>query len=741
MTDAILELTKITQAVAMADSPLDQVRIIVDEISQFLSMDVCSLYRMNEARDMVLLATHGLQKNRPVKIPAGKGLVGLVVENRHTINLANSLNHPAYFHVEDIKEELFKSFCGAPMVANGEVIGVLVVQGRKAKKLSEKQEAFLATMASHIALIVQQLPKQLSRPRTDYVVSGIAASEGLGIGRAVRVNSAGLKDVSIAYNTDPEQEKVRWVKLLEEVLAHFESEKQALELHSSDEISSMFDAYKMLLLDQTLSLRVEELITEGFAIQYAIKQAIQHFAELFQKMDDQYLKERGVDVWHIGNKLYQTLQGQNKDELSDDQDMILVGEDVSVSDIAACKQERLKAIVCATGSRLSHTSILANALGIPAVMGIDKIIDREDLEVLVVDGFEGKVYLNPKQHILSEFKAQIERQDELKKELDNYRSLPSVTHDGTPVALYANSGLMADITPGIRHGAEGIGLFRTEIPFILSESFPTEEEQCAIYKNVFERYENKPVYMRTLDIGGDKQLPYFPIGWEENPAMGWRGIRFTLDNIQLLMTQVRAMIRAAGPAGELNILLPMVSSLEELDAFRQVLNDALDQLQSEGFEIKRPKLGVMIEIPAAISQIKFWANDIDFISVGTNDLCQYLMAVDRNNTKVSKRIDHVHPALINEMHRIMGEANRHQLPVCVCGEMASEPVAVLLLIGLGVRRLSVSSARIPKLKAMIRQLEISDAEKFAQEAMGQRYASTIRGLGEALLEKLNAQLS
>jgi phosphotransferase system enzyme I (PtsI)/phosphotransferase system enzyme I (PtsP) len=299
--------------------------------------------------------------------------------------------------------------------------------------------------------------------------------------------------------------------------------------------------------------------------------------------------------------------------------------------------------------------------------------------------------------------------------------------------------LLADLAPGLKYGAEGVGLYRTEIPFLIRDSFPTEDEQVGVYKSVFDAYAGKPVYMRTLDVGGDKQLPYFPTGKEDNPALGWRGIRFTLDNVQLLVTQLRAMLRASVGHDDLHVLIPMVSATSEVDAFRDWLAEALKQLRDAGLAVKTPKVGVMVEVPAAISQIGFWHEKIDFISIGSNDLSQYLLAIDRNNFRVADRFDHVHPAIIHELYRIANAAKEQQLPVCVCGELGSDPIAVALLIGMGISRLSLSSSRLPKIKYFIRHLNATRAEQFLQMALKMDNVQAIRQAGVELLKELGLE--
>ena len=340
-----------------------------------------------------------------------------------------------------------------------------------------------------------------------------------------------------------------------------------------------------------------------------------------------------------------------------------------------------------------------------------------------------------RQALLAEYRKLADDQRFLSNRLERLRSLPAETTDHVPVTLYTNTGLLADISPGLVNGAQGVGLYRTEIPFMIRSSFPSEEEQVEVYSQVLNAYEGMPVHMRILDIGGDKQLPYFPVENEENPALGWRGMRFTLDNSPLLMTQVRAMIRSAEGHGNLRILLPMISSTSELDDFRELLADALQQLREEAYTACAPRLGVMIEVPAAISQIPVWADKIDFLSIGSNDLSQYLLALDRDNPRVAARYDHLHPAVLLEIRRILQLARAHNIPASLCGEMAADPVAVVLLLGMGLRTLSMSATKIPRIKWLIRSLAMTTMEQLADRALQCSYPAEIRGLVEAEMER------
>jgi len=742
MKSVVHELARIVQTVAMADLPIDQVNLIVESISETMAVDVCSLYLANDKQEMMLLASHGLAAKavRRVKLPPGKGLVGLVASSRHPLNLADGELHPNYFYIAETQEERFHSFCGVPIVHTGKVVGVLVVQGREIRQLSDEEQGFLVTLAAHLALLLGNSPLA----HGDMVgynerVSGVKGAPGIGIGHIKLSDHGELYSVVDTPCEDVPGTLEDWQQLLAVVRGQIDHERESLGTEITGSVAGIFSAYKMLLEDPAFVTYVEAGIEKGNWLPGALRHAIQHFAELFLAMDDPYLKARHEDVHHLGNKLFNAWRGIKPVDVPPDMDIVLVGPQVSVSDIAAVPSERLVGLVCFEGSGLSHTAVLANALGIPAVMGTGRIRRLVDQASIIVDGNNGQVTLNPGDMVIAEYQRLANDRRSLMKQLEKLRELPSITPDGTEITLYTNTGLLADISPGLHNGAQGVGLYRTEIPFMVHDSFPSEEEQVSVYRQVLEAYKNKPVYMRTLDIGGDKPLPYFPVDNEENPALGWRGIRFTLDNSQLLMTQVRAMIRAAGENEGLRILLPMVSSTSELDDFLQLLEDAIAQLETEGLSILRPQLGVMVEVPAAISQIPFWAEKLDFISIGSNDLSQYLLALDRDNPRVSGRYDHVHPAVLMEINRTLDLASKHNLSVSLCGEMAADPVAVVLLLGMGLRTLSMSAAKLPQVKWLIRSLPLNMAEALVSRALTCPYPAEIREMVRTELEGLGLQ--
>lgn len=739
IANVILELSRLQKEILELDSPAEQVRVIVDSISEIVGTDVCTLYLADQNGNMALMASHGLEQTGPVSIPAGRGLTGLVARSRHPINVADAGQHPDFFYVEGTGEERFKSFCGIPLIRYGKVIGVLVVQSREAEALSRENEGFLVTLSSQLAHLVADMPKSLQDASFNTYIRGVRGSSGIGIGTGVLCDHGDLYSVPDEPCPDIEAALRQWHDLIATVQEELQEEESTLGSWLSDSVSGIFHTYASLLSDPALIHKVEGEIRNGNWLPGALRKTIQYFADLFLSMEDPYLRARHEDIHHLGNKLYASLKGSTSVAAAIEgvDQVVLVGEEVSISDIAAVPLERLVGIICFAGSTMSHTSVLANALGVPAVMGIGHLKHLRNRERFIVDGNSAQIVRYPNDMLCTEFQRLIDEEKQLLSKLSALRDEPALTPDGHDIRLLTNSGLLADLSPGLRHGAQGIGLYRTEIPFLIRDSFPSEQEQLEVYRQVFDTYGEKPVYMRTLDVGGDKQLPYFPITREDNPALGWRGIRFTLDNIGLLMTQVRAMLRAAGAAGQLHILLPMISATEEVSAFNELLDEALQQLREEGEAVRRPEVGVMVEVPAAISQLRFWSKQIDFISIGSNDLSQYLLALDRNNSRVAGRYDHLHPAVLHEVNRIVGIAGDLNLPVSLCGEMASDPYAVILLTGMGMNTLSMSATKLPRIKYLIRALPRKLAAGVLEQCLEMAKVQDIRALLQQTLMNLN----
>ena len=437
----------------------------------------------------------------------------------------------------------------------------------------------------------------------------------------------------------------------------------------------------------------------------------------------------------MGRRVLTYLQQERTGEVEYPDNTILVGEELTASILGEVPTEKLRGIVSVQGSSNSHLAIMARAMGIPTIMGaVELPYAQLDGREIIVDGYAGVVYTNPSVDIRSHYSAIIEEERLVSRGLEALRELPCETPDHHRVPLLVNTGLAAEVVRSLERGAEGVGLYRTEVPFLMRERFPSEEEQRVIYREQLEAFAPKPVTMRTLDIGGDKGLPYFPIE-ELNPSLGWRGIRVTLDHPEIFLGQVRAMLKASVGLGNLRIMLPMISSIEEVEDSKGLIHRAYHELREEGIHVELPPVGVMIEVPAAVYLARKIAQRVDFLSVGSNDLTQYLIAVDRNNARVADLYNSFHPAVLAALQSTAEAAHAEGKPIGICGEMAGDPGAALLLMAMGYDVLSMNANNLPKVKAVLRSYTLADARALLEQAMQLDSAQAICDLIEWSLER------
>jgi phosphotransferase system enzyme I (PtsP) len=412
-----------------------------------------------------------------------------------------------------------------------------------------------------------------------------------------------------------------------------------------------------------------------------------------------------------------------------------VGDELGISQFGEVPLAQLAGIVSTRGSALSHTAVLAAALGVPAVMGVaDLPLERLEGREVVVDGYQGRIYIQPSPVVLAEYRRLAREEEELLDGLRELRDLPAETRDGKRVSLRVNAGLMAELGPGLDSGAEGVGLYRTEFPFLVRESFPGENEQYDIYQEVLRSWSPRPVTLRTLDVGGDKSLPYFSLN-EDNPFLGSRGIRLTLDHPEIFLTQLRAMLRANAALGNLRILLPFITTVSELDEALGLLRRAHEELNDEGQPCAMAPVGAMIEVPAAVYVASALAQRVDFLAIGTNDLTQYMLAVDRNNARVATLYDNLHPAVIRASRSAVEEGHGQGKSVTICGEMAGDPAAALLLLGMGIDQLSMAASSIPRVKSVIRTFSYDRARELLGQALTLDDPRPIRKLVNAAIDE------
>ena len=740
-------LRRIVQEVNAAEDLAHALEIIVQRIRGALKVDVCSVYLVTPGeKELVLMATEGLnpQARHKVHLKFSEGLVGLVAQRAEPLNLDNAPDHRRYKYIPETGEERYHAFLGIPIIHQRKLLGVLVIQQFEQRRFDEAHTAFLITLAAQLAGAIshaeisgeiQALHSKKDHP--DIFIRGVTGAPGVGIGTAVvAIGSADLDSMPDRKPLNINREIQSFKRAVKRVQQEMLEIKERIGALIPSEERILFDAFVMLIGSDTLTDHTVEHIRAGNWAPGALRQTIEDHVAVFEGMDDQYLRERADDIRAIGRRILIRLQSNNQSgrrELPDN--TVLIGEDVSVADLADISPDRLAGVVSARGSRSSHVAILARALGTPAVMGaVGLPVGQLDGREVIVDGYTGMFYIEPSDPVREEFSRLEKEERELAEGLIELAGKPAVTPDGFRMTVYVNSGLLADINAMFQSDADGIGLYRTEFPFMVRDRFPGEDEQYHIYRQVLEAVAPKPVTLRALDVGGDKVLPYFPIN-EDNPFLGWRGIRIMLDHPEIFLTQLRAMLRASVGLNNMKIMLPMINSLTEVDEAFALIQRAWYELLDENFNVVMPDVGVMVEVPSAVYLSKKLARKVNFLSVGTNDLAQYILAVDRNNAMVAGLYHSMHPAVLNALLTVIRGAHSVGKPVGICGEMASDPAAVILLLGMEIDNLSVSLAGLPRVKWVISSFTRSQAKDILKTVLAMDDPIEIRkSLDEALVQ-------
>lgn len=722
-------LQRIVQEVNSARTLDETLSIIVRRVRRAMKTDVCSVYLLDENRQRyILMDSMGLKKEsiKQVSLQANQGLVGYVGMREEPVNLDDATKHPNYVYLAETGEERFHSFLGVPIIHQRRILGVIVVQQQEKRRFDEGEEAFLVTVSAQLAgLLAHSLatgPYSLSGPAQNRIhgscFKGVAGTSGIAMGSAVVVLPvANLDTVPDRVPDDTEAEIEQFRAALTSVRNDIHEVNRRLAQRLSEEERALFEAYQRMLDDSALGQEVINKIREGNWAQGALCQVITRHARFFELSQDDYLKERATDIRDLGRRVLAYLQKVEQQDIEYPDKAVLVSEEVTPAMLGEIPKDKLTGLVSVQGSSNSHVAILARAMGIPAVMGtVDLPLGLLNGQQLIVDGYQGVVFNNPSDELKIQYGNLMRAEQKLQKGLEDIAGLPCETLDGYRMPLLVNTGLAQDITHSLNQGAEGVGLFRTEVPFMVSERFPSEGEQQAVYREQLAAFHPQSVTMRTLDIGGDKALPYFPID-EANPFLGWRGIRVTLDHPEVFMVQVRAMLRASEGLNNLQIMLPMISNITEVTESITLIERAFHELCEEGLQLTRPDIGVMIEVPGTIYQVAQIARYVDFLSVGSNDLTQYLLAVDRNNPRVADLYSSFHPAVLQALNSIAQACRDQSCRLSLCGELAGDPRGAILLMAMGYQSLSMNAVNLPRVKSAIRQLHKSDAEQLLARAL------------------------
>ncbi len=644
---------------------------------------------------------------------------------------------------------------------------MIVVQNKEPRLFSEDEISALRTITFQISSIVlnaklldsiqtkeqerafyeQELARlRTSRPGERHgaehdgrsrILHGTAVSGGVCRGKVYILDRFSDKVINVAKVGSKAEELKKFQLALEKVtIQTIYMEKRVSELLSAGD-AAIFHTHLMILEDRGFSGKVQELIEQGSGAARAVHEVVQGYIEVFGAMEDPYLRERSADMEDIGRRIIDVLQGNEHDGVKLKEARIIIAEDIFPSDMAMLDHERVLGIVIEKGNVYSHAAIMAKSLGIPAVVGVAGLLQAADVkDRMIVDGASGNIYLNPDKHVCDEYQRLEQDYTTRLKELEPLRDLPAVTTNGTRITLRANIGLISDIKVAVANGAEGVGLYRTEFPYMTRTSFPDRHDQAALYRKILEGFPDQPVNIRTLDIGGDKGLPYFTYPQEDNPFLGWRSIRVSLEEQAIFKEQLAGILLAA-PAGRPTIMFPLISCLDEVRAIRRILAEVVQELRAEGCQVcEELPLGIMVEVPAAVQIAHLLAREVDYLSIGTNDLIQYMLAADRNNPKVKQYYEPYHPAVLHAIKRVADVGHEVGTKVSICGEMAADPLNALLLVGMGIREFSLSAPSIPVVKQALRSHSLRQCQALSRTVLSLDSGADIK----AYLAKKRTQL-
>lgn len=732
------QLRDIVEQVSKVEDVHQALKVLVKQTCSAMNTECCTVYLANEdMQRLELMATQGLKyEGKKIHINFSEGLVGLVKRTAEPLNLAEASKHPNFKYFSQLGEKVYQSFLGTPIIYRRQVLGVLVVQQKQPRQFNEIEESFLVTLSAQLAVIIAhaqtqgqwRLEKELDE------INGIAASSGVAIGEfRWDETQLDLSDVYPASTLDVEREQEWLLIAIEEALSDFRRMRKKFDGEINKDALAIFDLFTHLLNDPMLRKDLKTQIQKGDRADWALRQVVENYSNRFAKMSDVYMRERAQDVKELGQRLLFFLHNTETNQPEFEKPVILIVRELTATLLASIPKDKLLAVVALEGAANSHAAILSRALGIPTVMGVTlnlKVINGKNG---IVDGYSGKIFISPNKQLLREYRELVNEESELATLVNQKVLEPAKTHDNVRIEVMLNAGLSADANIAVNQGVDGVGLYRTEISFLLHHRFPSEEEQVHQYKSVLNTYPNKRVVMRTLDIGGDKALPYLPIE-EDNPFLGWRGIRFTLDHPDIFLMQIRAMMKASVEHQNLSILLPMVSGTQELDSALDLVDRAHQELAKQDSRIAMPAIGVMIEVPSMIYLLPLIAEKVDFVSIGTNDLTQYLLAVDRNNARVADVYESMHPSVIMALDHIHRTCEQLKLPVSICGELAGDPIGALLMVGLGYRSLSMNTSNVAKIKYLLSQTDSVELRELATQALMKAYGNDIYAMMKAFFD-------
>ena len=709
-------LKRLRELMAEPLEPQERLDQIVRQIASNMVAEVCSVYVLRADGVLELYATEGLNKDAVhlAQLKMGQGLVGTIAASAQPLNLSDAQAHPAFRYLPETGEEIYHSFLGVPILRAGRSLGVLVVQNKAQRNYREDELEALETTAMVLAeMIATGELKKITRPGLELdltravTIDGDSYNEGIGLGYVVLHEPRIV--VTNLLNEDTETELRRLADALGSLRISIDDMLSRREVSMEGEHREVLETYRMFAHDQGWVRRMEEAIHNGLTAEAAVEKVQSDTKARMIRLTDPYLRERMHDFDDLANRLLRQLTGFSSHSQTEGfpADAIVFARAMGAAELLDYPRANLRGLVLEEGAVTSHVVIVARAMGIAVVgQAAGAVALAENGDPVIIDGDDGKVHVRPMADLQKAYEEKVKLRAKRQEQFRALRDVEPITKDGKRITLQMNAGLLVDLPQLSESGADGIGLFRTELQFMISSTMPKGEEQENFYRSVLRQAGGRPVTFRTLDIGGDKVVSYFRGHEEENPALGWRAIRLSLDRPGLLRTQLRALLKAAAGA-ELKMMLPMVTEVAEIRAVRELLQKEVQHLSKFGHPLpKKLQFGAMLEVPALMWQLDELMQEVDFVSVGSNDLFQFTMAVDRGNARVSDRFDVLGRPFLRILRDIVRAADRHETPVTLCGEMASKPLSAMALLGIGFRSISMSPTSIGPVKAMLLGLDV-----------------------------------
>ncbi len=723
-------LKRLRELMAEALEPQERLDKIVQQIAQNMVAEVCSVYVLRSDGVLELYATEGLKKDAVhlAQLKMGQGLVGTIAASAQSLNLSDAQSHPAFRYLPETGEEIFHSFLGVPILRAGRALGVLVVQNRAQRTYREEEVEAMETTAMVIAeMIATGELKKITRPGLELDLSRPVSIEGDSYGEGIGLGHVVLHEPRIVVtnllNEDTDFELKRLTEALDSLRISIDDLLSRRDVSMEGEHREVLETYRMFAHDRGWVRKLEEAIRNGLTAEAAVEKVQSDTKARMIRLTDPYLRERMHDFDDLANRLLRQLTGYGpKGGGGLPTDAIIVARAMGAAELLDYPREHIRGLVLEEGAVTSHVVIVARAMGVPIVgQAAGLVALAENGDPIIIDGDGGSVHLRPAAELRVSYEEKVRFRARRQEQFRALRSVEPITKDGQRINLLMNAGLLVDLPQLNESGAIGIGLFRTELQFMIASNMPKLEEQEAFYRSVLRQASGRPVTFRTLDIGGDKVVPYFRGADEENPALGWRAIRLALDRPGLIRTQLRALLRAAS-GQELRMMIPMVTEVAELRAVRELMQKEFQHLSRFGYELpKKLQFGAMLEVPALMWQLDELMAEVDFVSVGSNDLFQFSMAVDRGNARVSDRFDILGRPFLRILRDIVRAAERNKTSLTLCGEMAGKPLSAMALLGLGFRSISMSPASIGPVKAMLLGLDVKQLSDVMNAALDEGF--------------------